>query len=190
MSGPQSPRTIFFIGKPGSGKETQARLLATKTGYTVLSTGEKFRELRQRYDALGEHIRKEYEAGHYMPDWFADYLFQEAVLNLSSEAGIIFEGSGRTVEQVELIDKVLSWLGRNYVFINLDLSNDEAVRRMLGRGRSDSDTEEKIRVRIEQYELHSTLALTCITQKGKMMNIPSERSIEDIHTDILAKLGF
>ncbi len=182
-------RTIFFVGKPGSGKETQARLLAEKTGYSLLSTGEKFRELRQRYDDLGTLIRKEYEAGHYLPDWFADYLFEEAVLNLSSESGIIFEGSGRTVEQVELIDTVLSWLGRKYVFINLDISGDEAVRRMLSRARSDSDTEEKIRIRIEQYELHAAPTLTLLKEKGVLVNIPGERMIEEIHKDICATLG-
>lgn len=182
-------RTIFFVGKPGSGKETQARLLAERTGYSILSTGEKFRELRQRYDDLGTLIRREYEAGHYLPDWFADYLFEEAVLNLSSESGVIFEGSGRTEEQVALIDTVLSWLGREYLFINLDISDEEAVRRMLGRGRSDSDTEEKIRIRIEQYQMLSAPALAFIEKKDKLLNIPGERTIEEIHRDISARLG-
>lgn len=182
-------RTILFVGKPGSGKETQARLLAQKTGFTVVSTGEKFRELRERRDALGEHIRKEYDAGHLMPDWFADYLFQEAVLHLSSDAGVIFEGSGRTIEQVAIIDKALSWLGRDYTFINLDISDDEAVKRMLGRGRSDSDSEEKVRTRLGQYEALSAPVLKLVAEKGKLLNVSGEHAIEEIHADIVQKLG-
>lgn len=182
-------RTIFFLGKPGSGKETQARLLAEKTGFTVLSTGEKFRELRERRDTLGEHIRNEYDAGHLMPDWFADYLFQDSILHLSAGAGIIFEGSGRTVEQVELIHSVLSWLGREYIFINLDISDDEAVRRMLSRGRLDSNSENKVRVRLAQYQEHSAPVLARLVAGEKLLTIPGERSVEDIHADICARLG-
>ncbi|MCL9971883.1 MAG: nucleoside monophosphate kinase [Candidatus Pacebacteria bacterium] len=182
-------RTIFFLGKPGSGKETQARLLAEKTGFTVLSTGEKFRELRERRDALGDHIRSEYDAGRLMPDWFADFLFQESVLNLSAGAGIIFEGSGRTVEQVTIIDKVLNWLGREYVFVNLDISDDEAVRRMLSRGRLDSNSEDKVRVRLAQYQEHSVPVLEHLTAQSKLLVIPGERSVEDIHADICTRLG-
>jgi adenylate kinase len=182
-------RTILFVGKPGSGKETQARLLAEKTGFTVLSTGEKFRELRQRDDALGEHIRHEYDSGRLMPDWFADFLFQEAVLNLSPNAGIIFEGSGRTIEQVTLIDKVLGWLGRDYQFINLDISDDEAVRRMMGRGRSDSDSEEKIRTRLAQYQAFTAPVLAFVAEKNKLVPIAGEKSIGDIHAEIVKRLG-
>lgn len=182
-------RTIFFLGKPGSGKETQARLLAEKTGFTVLSTGEKFRELRERRDALGDHIRSEYDAGRLMPDWFADFLFQESMLNLSAGAGIIFEGSGRTVEQVTIIDKVLSWLGREYVFVNLDISDDEAVRRMLSRGRLDSNSEDKVRVRLAQYQEHSVPVLEHLTARNKLLVIPGERSVEDIHADICTRLS-
>lgn len=182
-------RTIFFIGKPGSGKETQAHLLADKLGYTVLSTGEKFRELRQRQDALGEHIRSEYDAGKLMPDWFADFLLQEAVLQLSSEAGIIFEGSARTIEQAERIDNILSWLGREYVFINLDISDEEALKRMLGRARHDSDSEEKIRRRLSTYAENSAPVIEYQKEAGRLININGERSIEEVHEDIVRELS-
>lgn len=182
-------RTIFFVGKPGSGKETQAKLLAEKTGYAILSTGDKFRELRERSDALGERIRSEYDAGHLMPDWFADFLFQEAALNLAPEAGIVFEGSGRTVDQVGLIDKVLGWLGREYTFINLDISDDEAVRRMQSRGRSDSRSEEQIRTRLSVYAASTEPVLAHLTAQNKLMVVHGEQSIEDVHREVLQHLS-
>jgi adenylate kinase len=182
-------RTIFLVGKPGSGKETQARLIAEKTGFSILSTGEKFRELREHRDALGEHVRKEYDSGNLMPDWFADYLFEEAILNLPNTSGIIFEGSGRSKDQAEIVNTVCAWLQRKYVVFNLDISDDEAVRRMMGRGRPDSNTEEKIRTRLKAFADVTQPALGYYAEQGVLTDISGERSIEAIHEDIMKRLG-
>lgn len=181
-------RTIFLVGKPGSGKETQAHLLAEKTGFSILSTGEKFRELREHRNALGEHVRKEYDAGHLLPDWFADYLFEEAILNLPPESGIIFEGSGRSKDQAAVVHMVCQWLNRPYVVVYLDISDDEAVKRMMGRGRADSNTEEKIRTRLAAFAQTTTPALDYYRANGVLVEIPGERTIEEIHRDIVSRL--
>ncbi len=182
-------RTIFLVGKPGSGKETQARLIAEKTGFSILSTGEKFRELREHRDALGEHVRKEYDSGNLMPDWFADYLFEEAILNLPNTSGIIFEGSGRSLEQAKVVHTVCTWLQRPYVVFNLAISDDEAVRRMMGRGRADSNTEDKIRTRLKAFADTTSPALEHYKAQGVRIDIHGERSIEDIHTEIMQHLS-
>lgn len=181
-------RTILFVGKPGSGKETQARLFADKTGFTILSTGERFRELREHRDALGEHVRSEYDSGRLMPDWFADYLFQDAILNLPHESGIIFEGSGRSKRQAEIAHTVCEWLKRKYIVLYLDISDDEAVRRMMARNRADSNSEEKIRTRLAAFAETTEPALEFYKEKGVFISVPGERTIAEIHADIVTRL--
>lgn len=186
-------RTILFTGRPGSGKETQARLMSEKTGFHVMSTGEKFRELREHRDALGEHIRKEYDAGHLIPNWFADYLTIDAMISLSPEAGVIFEGSGRTVEQAKLFHEATKWLGRPYRVINLDITEDEAharqVLRAKGGHRPDSDTEQKIKIRFETYNAETKPALDFFKEKDAVIDIDGTGSIEEIHERIMVHFG-
>ncbi len=191
---PQGPaRTIFFVGRPGSGKETQARLLAEKTGFHILSTGEKFRELREHRDELGLRVKESYDTGKLLPTWFADYLFEDAILKLSHTTGIILEGSGRTVAQAERIHEVLSWLGRPYKVIHLTISEEEATRRQQARAkvteRPESDTLEKIRIRLEEFKNCTLPAIELFASKDAVLEINGERTIDEIHADIMGRFG-
>ena len=186
-------RTILFVGRPGSGKETQARLLAAKTGFPIFSTGEKFRELREHRDELGQRIKDMYDTGKLMPDWFAEYLFEDAILKLSHTTGIILEGSGRVVGEAERIHKILTWLERPYRVVNLVISPEEAIRRQLVRAqiknRPESNTEEKIRVRLAEFDANTAPAIEFFKQKDVMVEIDGERSIEAVHSDIMSQFG-
>lgn len=186
-------RTIVFMGRPGSGKETQANLLSEKTGFAVFSTGKKFRELRERTDVLGTHVRNAYDTAKLLPVWFAEYLFEDALFHLDAEEGIIFEGTGRARAEAELFHEVTNWLGRPYIVLNLELDEEEARRRQTERAlvqnRTDSNTEAKISTRFAEYNAHTAKALEFFREKGVVIDIPAEGSIESIHKDISSKLG-
>lgn len=184
--------TIVFMGRPGSGKETQANLLSEKTGFTVFSTGKKFRELRDRTDMLGTHVKQAYDTAKLLPVWFAEYLFEDALFKLTPEDGIIFEGTGRALDEAALFHEVTTWLGRPYVVVNLDLNEEEARHRQTVRARiqsrTDSNTEAKITTRFDEYNAHTAKALDFFRQKGVVIDVPAEGSIDSIHHDIVTKL--
>lgn len=178
---------FFFVGRPGSGKETQSRLLAEKLGYDMFSTGLKFREIIASGSQLGNKIKTDYEQGLLMPTWVADFMFENYVFNLAEDKGAVFEGSGRDKEQAETIEKVCAWLGRPYTVLNLEVSEDEVVRRSLARKRDATDSDESIiRNRLSEYARLTHPAIQYFHSIGKCVDIKGEGTPEAIHADVMA----
>lgn len=181
---------FFFVGRIASGKETQCVQLAEKLGYTVFSTGGKFREIVASGSLLGNRIKADYEKGLLMPSWVANYMLEEFLFNLAPERGAIFEGSGRDVEQAKVIDEVCTWLGRSYTVLNLDVSEDEVVKRSLLRGRDSTDKDESvIRMRLAEYNRLTKPAIEYFQQLGKCINVNGEQTPAEVHEEVMKKVA-
>ncbi|MEK7530393.1 MAG: nucleoside monophosphate kinase [Patescibacteria group bacterium] len=178
---------FFFVGRTASGKETQSTKLAEKLGYQLFMTGAKFREIIASGSQLGERIRIDYEKGLLMPAWVANYMFEHFLFNLVADQGAVFEGSGRDVDQAQTIEKVCAWLGRGYTIFNLEVSEDEVVRRSLARGRPDGldRDEHTIRVRLEEYSRTTSHAIEEFKRLGKLITVNGEQSPEAVHEEVM-----
>lgn len=185
--------TIVLMGLPGSGKGTQAKRIASAKGWNHFSTGDLFRELRNGEGPLAERVREAYDSGKLLPDWFATYLFEEEILKLPADKGIIFDGYPRSPAQAEIFHETMEWLGRPYKVLNLSVPEDEALRRQLERAkvehRPDSESEEKIRVRFSTYVANTLPVLEYFERKGNLITIDGTPTIEEIEKDIAAKLA-
>ena len=180
----------LFVGRIASGKETQGRLVAEMLGCEVFTTGAKFREIIASGTALGERIKADYEKGLLMPSWVADYFFEDFVFNLPTEKSAVFEGSGRDLDQAQVVEKVCTWLGRPYTVVHLVVSEEEVIRRALARKRDVLDNDESVvRARLKQYDENTAPAIEYFKNLGRVIEVDGERSVEDIHADIAAKLA-
>src|SRR6185437_3141553 len=94
-SGPEGARTIFFVGKPGCGKGTQAKLLAEKTGWAVFAAGKLFRGISHENTPVGRKVKEENDAGLLQPHWFAMYLYLKSLFSIPDDASAIFDGFNR-----------------------------------------------------------------------------------------------
>lgn len=181
------PQYLFIIGKVGSGKGTQAKLLAEKIGYPVFSTGDAFRALIAAGGSLGERVRCDYEQGLLMPDWFAQYLLTQALLD-GMEKGVVFESALRKVSEGAIVSEIITWLGKEFIVFNLNISDEVAVARIKGRARGDNlESEEKTRVRLDEYREHTIPSIALLREKGKVVDIDGEKSIEEVHEEIMRK---
>lgn len=140
---------------------------------------------------LSKRVREAYESGLLFPDWFATHLFEDAVLKLPADTSIIFDGFPRTLAQAKSLDETMDWLGRPYKVINLVVDEAEALRRQIERSktddRPDSSTEEKVRVRFNEYQKTGE-AVEFFREKGVLIEVNGVGKIEDIAEEIARQL--
>ena len=181
--------TIFFIGKPGCGKGTQAKLLSGKTGWPIFASGALFREIAKADTPVGRKIKTENEAGMLAPYWFAMHLYLDSLLSISDESGAIFDGFNRKVPEAELVINSLRWLDRPFKVFNIVVSDEEIRRRLAGRkvveGRADDMAVDE---RLKEYYEYTEPAIQIFREAGVLVEIQGEQSPERISEDIHAAL--
>lgn len=161
---------ILFVGPQGSGKSTQGKLLARFLGLPYVSTGDVFR-------GLGGEIKQILDQGKLIDDQTTSKIVEEKLKGEEYRNGFIFDGYPRTMEQIKLFDP-----GFDKV-IYLFLSDAEAIKRLLARGRED-DTEDAIAERLRNYHLQTDPVLDYYRQKGTLQKIDGLGSIEEIRRRI------
>lgn len=145
---------LVLMGPPGSGKGTQARLLAAGPGWVHVATGDLFRDHVRRGTALGQLAASHMSKGEYVPDDVTVAMVRERLAEIAPDDRVIFDGFPRTVAQAEALDGLLRERGRRVGrAVLIDVPREELVRRLAARaeGRAD-DSPEVIRRRLEVYE--------------------------------------
>jgi adenylate kinase len=146
---------LIFMGPPGVGKGTQAKLLAARNGWVQLSTGDLFRDHLKRSTPLGELAQRYMDRGDYVPDDVTIDMVREFVDGLPKGPRVMFDGFPRTVAQAEALEALLAGRGRSIGRVLLiDVPREELVRRILNRSRSEGradDTPEVIARRFDVY---------------------------------------
>ncbi|MEK7080200.1 MAG: nucleoside monophosphate kinase [Patescibacteria group bacterium] len=184
------PRTVFFLGKPGSGKGTQAKLLADHTGWTVLASGDQFRAIATEDTPAGRKTKEEMEKGMLSPHWFAMYIYLKSLFSVEGTQNVIFDGFNRKLPEAELIRDSLSWLGRPFEVVNIAVSDDEVAKRLASRsavsGRADDHYVAK---RLEEYNTFTTEALKLFEDMGVLIQINGEQTPEEVAADVVKALN-
>lgn len=125
---------IIFMGPPGSGKGTQAKILQEKYGLEQISTGDMFRYAIKNETPLGLKVKEILASGALVPDNVTCDLIAEKLDSLSKEQGFILDGFPRTVPQAEALDKMLADRGLHLDFaINLEVPDEYIIKRIAGR---------------------------------------------------------
>jgi len=183
-------RTIFFIGKPGCGKGTQARMLSERTGWDILSAGKQFREIAKEDTPVGRKIKSEIDAGMLAPHWFAMYLYQKSLFSIPDGASAIFDGFNRKLPEAELIVASLNWLNRPFTVFNIAVSDDSVRERLLKRKDLENRVDDhSVETRLEEYELYTEKALTYFRDNGVLIEIDGEKPAEEVSAAIAKVLN-
>jgi adenylate kinase len=125
---------LIFLGPPGSGKGTQAKVLAAKYGAPHLSTGDMLREHVAKGSPLGLKAKPIMERGELVPDSLVLRMVAERLERPDCSNGFVFDGFPRTVAQAQYLGELLKYHGFAHPFvIHLVISNMLLIRRLTGR---------------------------------------------------------
>ncbi len=184
--------TYLMVGRPGSGKGTQGKLLADFLQAQLFSTGDTFRAWAKDGSYTGTRLKGAMEAGELLPNWLASFTFERVVFDLEPGDKIVFEGACRTGPEAELFDDIAKWLPRDYRAIYLRISEEEAWRRLLGRAKEShraDDNEVTIRKRFEEYKAKNEAVIEHFRKVGTLVEVDGEHPIEEVQQSVRKALG-
>jgi adenylate kinase len=183
-----SDLNIVMLGAPGAGKGTQAVRIAETHGIPHISTGEMLRSAIAAGSELGQKVKEIVESGALIPDELIVEVIRERLSQADADGGFVLDGFPRTIGQAEALDALLLELGRPLeVVLELELEQETAVERMLGRAAEQSradDTPEVIKNRFEVYRRQTEPLSNYYRGKGILVAIDSAPSMDEVFAEI------
>jgi adenylate kinase len=122
-------RKFIVMGIQGSGKGTQAKLLADDFAMEHISVGDVLRWNVQHHTKLGAHVRRTVASGQLVGDDLVEQIVGDRLAAHDWNFGFIIDGFPRNARQAEFFLESYDIDG----VINLDLPDDEVRRRVLSR---------------------------------------------------------
>lgn len=209
---------IVILGPQGSGKGTQAKLLAEKFGLDHFDTGKALRQVISLGTPLGREIneiimvRKEL-----VPSRILREVLHMRLNDLGREQGIVFDGVPRNVDQAGYFEEALREFGREVDrVIFVDISQEESLKRIgkrfscekckeaviLKEGDSEicakcggklvqraDDTKEGIEKRLGIFRKETMPVIEYFGKKNLVSKIDGAQSVEKVFGDVLVSLG-
>lgn len=178
---------VIILGAPGSGKGTQSAEIIKHFALEHLSTGDMLRAEISAQTKLGMAAKSVMDAGDLVSD---DIILGMVASKVSgTDKGILFDGFPRTIAQAQGLDELLKTSGSEITHvIQLDVDNEEIVKRMLARGRED-DNEDTIRNRLSVFEQQTAPLIDYYRQQNKLSTVLGSGAIEDIFARIQTVLS-
>jgi len=195
------PQTFIFIGRSGCGKGTQVKLLDTlvkekdpASEIFYLETGMRFREFIKN-DTYSSNIAKTiYESGDRQPDFLAIWMWSHLLIeSFKGTEHLIADGTPRSLsEAIAFVSAMEFYKRQNIHIVYINVSRGWASDRLRERGRFDDIDQAKVEKRLNWFDKDVSPAIEYFKNNSniKFHDIDGERLIEEIHHDIVSKLGW
>jgi adenylate kinase len=207
-------RKYVVLGVQGSGKGTQAGLLASDLDLVHIAVGDIFRWNVQHHTKLGAQVRRTMSAGLLVSDDLVEGVVRQRLSDHDWNFGFIVDGFPRNKAQAEFFLESYDIDG----VIHLDLPDSEVRRRVLARrlcsgcgmdynliansphaeGRCDvcgsslvireDDTEKALAVRLREYHEKTNPVLEIFRRKEYVVTVDARPPREQVQQDIRKKL--
>ncbi|MFO0662528.1 MAG: adenylate kinase [Polyangiaceae bacterium] len=205
-------KRIVFVGPPGAGKGTQAKLLCEKLRVPQISTGDMLRAAKAA-GKLPEELVQKMSAGGLVPDEVVVKLIDERTQEGDAKEGFLLDGFPRTVAQAEALERTLASRGQKLdVVVALEVPEELLVERAVLR-RTDKktgqiyhlkyslpppgveleqradDQESVVRDRIAVYKKMTSDLLPHYEKLGLLKKIDGVGTVEQVSSRLFAAVG-
>jgi adenylate kinase len=175
---------VVFLGPPGSGKGTQAKLLAERLGVPAISTGDILRAAVRERTPLGLQAQAIMEKGELVSDPLIVALIHGCIGARDARDGFILDGFPRTLEQGRALEALLAQGGQGVAAaVNFEVPEAVLVERMLARagaeGRAD-DRPETIRERLRVYREKTEPLIGFYRDRGLLADVDGVGTVADV----------
>ncbi len=125
---------LILLGAPGTGKGTQASILADRFNWPHISTGDMLRSAVADATALGVRAKAFMDQGALVPDDLVIDMLVERLRAKDAEIGFVLDGFPRTLAQAIALDESLALEGKAIdLVLNISVPDQELVQRLSGR---------------------------------------------------------
>ncbi|OHV76766.1 adenylate kinase [Ensifer sp. LCM 4579] len=185
---------LIFLGPPGAGKGTQAKLLTERYAIPQLSTGDMLRSAVAQGSEVGKRAKAVMDAGQLVSDEIVNEIVSDRIDAPDCAKGFILDGYPRTVPQAIALDRMLDQKGmRLDAVIELKVDEGALVRRMEnrvaetvaagGNVRSD-DNPEAFRRRLEEYRAKTAPLSAHYAGTGRLKTVDGMADVETVSAEI------
>jgi adenylate kinase len=125
---------LVFLGPPGAGKGTYAKILAVRENLAHISTGDILRSEMKRETPLGKEAKSFVESGKLVPDDLVVRMMKARLSQSDCAKGYILDGFPRTVVQADAFQKMAREIHQEVdLVVYFKISEATVVARLGGR---------------------------------------------------------
>jgi len=203
---------LVFLGPPGAGKGTQAKLLSQRMGFLHLSTGDLLREAVKNQTPLGKKAKEYMDRGELVPDELIVQLIEET---MPKDGNVILDGFPRTVNQALALEEMLKGKGEKISkVLFFDVPDEVIIDRLSGRRvcskcgavyhvkynppkvegmcdlcggslvQRDDDKEEVVKKRLEVYRKQTQPLIEFYQDRGIIYKLDAEKGVEELFEEV------
>jgi adenylate kinase len=209
---------LIFLGPPGAGKGTQARILQERFGLEQISTGDILRENRTHGTELGKQAEGYMQKGELVPDALIVDMIERKLEN--HPTGFIVDGFPRNVAQAEAFDALLRRKGWALdAAVLFDAGHETLISRLSSRwtnprnGRTyntltnppkvagvddedggrlvqrDDDRPETVAKRLDVYDRETRPLIDYYRSAGNLVEVDALAAVDDVTHQVLNAIG-
>ena len=186
-------KRCIFLGPPGAGKGTQAKLLASRNSLVHLSTGDMLRAEVASGSAVGLEVSEILKSGQLVSDDLVSRIVSLSLTKCKEESrGFVLDGFPRTLAQAKSLDVFLESIDTTLdAVIYFEVSDEEVLSRIDRRRSIEGRADDSVDVAKKRLEVYRELTLPLVdyyNSRGVLKRVAAIGAEEDVYLRVVSSL--